>query len=95
MKKLDYADKPDYDYIKNIYIQGMKSDHFDPVKFNWSEFISNHSNMDKFEKIVTMCTLKVINRKNRERKEQLMNQEVNSQENKTQNQENSWHCLIE
>lgn len=103
LKKLEYEDEPDYDYIRKIYIEGMESDHFYADKFDWPKFISNHSNMDKFEKIVTMCTLKVINQRNRERNNNINNQKkiIENKENTNNHDENpesidtEWHCTIQ
>lgn len=89
LNKLNYEDKPNYDYVRKLFIDGMKRDNFDADKFDWPNFISKHSKMDRFEKIVTMCTLNVINKHNRERKEKLNN------ENNNENQNSKWHCFIE
>lgn len=69
LKKLNYYDKPDYKRIKKLFISGMKGDHVNPDTFNWADFIQKHSSMTNYEEKMSKLTLKVIDDRNKEIKE--------------------------
>lgn len=63
---LKYKDTPDYKKIKHLFESGMKADSVSPDTFNWSNFISKHASMGKYEEKIGKMTLKVINDRNNE-----------------------------
>ena len=65
LKKLNYNDVPDYNLIENLFVSGMNEDSISPESFDWSDFISEHSNMIQFEEKISKLTLDAINNRNR------------------------------
>lgn len=85
IKKLNYEDEPDYDHIKDLFQAGMENDLVFVGQFDWPGFISKHSHMTKFQKEISLCTVKLINEKNEEKREEIRNEESD---------EKKGHCLI-
>ena len=100
LKSLKYSDKPDYDHIKKLFKEGMEDDLFDPTQFNWSDFVSKHSNMTKFEEKMGLMTLKFINDKNnkQKKKKHIETKEVEKNEknhSKKHGKKGKKDCLIQ
>ena len=93
LKKLYYNDEPDYDHIKNLFQAGMENDLVFVGQFDWPSFISQHSNMTKFQKEMSICTVKFINQRNEEKREEIKNEKEESEQLKNEN-ENGKKCSI-
>ncbi|KAK8890281.1 hypothetical protein M9Y10_035054 [Tritrichomonas musculus] len=65
LKKLKYEDTPDYNFIENLFVSGMKEDSVSPDSFDWSSFISEHSNMVQYEEEISKLTLDILNKRNK------------------------------
>lgn len=93
LKKLKYEETPDYYLIKNLFKNGMKEDSFNPDDFDWSDFVSKHENMIKYEEKISKLTLDAINNKNKE-KEKNESHNINNQ-NEQSKEEKKKDCFIE
>lgn len=96
LKKLQYKDTPDYDFIKDLFIAGMKEDSFSPDSFDWQNFISMHANMTKYEEKLSKLTIEALNGRNKG-KNTKENDHASSQnsQNDTDQSENKKNCWIE
>ena len=99
LKKLKYKDTPDYEFIKKLFVSGMKEDSVSPDSFDWSDFISKHSNMTKYEEEMSKLTIDVLNDRNKNVKENPrengQNEEKSEDNIKQPDEENKKNCLIE
>lgn len=66
IKNLKYAKEPDYDYIKQLFVQAMKNERIS-TSFNWDLFYLNHSNLEVFQRELGFGQLKRSFKQNSEK----------------------------
>ena len=93
LKKLKYKDTPDYDYIQNLFVSGMKEDSVLPDSFNWSDFLSKYENLTKYQEALCNFTLKVLNDNDKKENQRIKDQ--NEENSEKQKSESKMSCLIE
>lgn len=64
IKKLKYADEPDYIKIAHLFKQAMEDDGIHPGEIDWFSFYAAHSNLANLQKAMSLNMIKVLNSNN-------------------------------
>lgn len=54
IKKLDYDDDPNYEYILQLFVKAMESDHFSIENYNWHLFYRHHQYLESLTRLISL-----------------------------------------